>query len=59
MAAVSEGVFSQPRPGKLDVLQESRRPGKKNNVHEHVSEPADLATGKGDFNGELNSPTIN
>jgi hypothetical protein len=28
-------------------------------VHEHVSEPVDLATGKGDFNGKFNSQTMN
>jgi hypothetical protein len=28
-------------------------------VHEHVSEPVDLATGKGDFDGKFNSQTMN
>ena len=40
-----------------DVLRKSS--GKWLIVHEHVSEPVDLATGRGDFNGKFNSQTMN
>jgi hypothetical protein len=48
-----------PSTAALNSGYAERERGKWLIVHEHVSEPVDLATGKGDFNGKFNSQTMN